>query len=533
MATYGGGSSSSTAAPSAPDGGAPVAGRRLKSLCPHILPDVELRSETCIRVGRGPPKGGDNLKVVNLNIPQVSKFHFELSVGPPLPGQSVPGWILSNRSRGGTYVGRNIQNCRKVGVSGVSTVADGEVILLFHPNRGPVIGYQFIMGSATAQPQPAQQPVTPKLSGQKRRRDSSSSELPGEEEISEELRCAICQDLMHRPVSVLDCLHNFCSSCLSQWLQRHTDCPQCRSRVRSVKPNRTVINLTEKLIDAEKIRDRRSEQDKKAADDADALLKNDYDLGKVNRQFLLAAHGSAASTGTAGRSDYTDYDYYDSDSEGSSYSIPSPGVFISGSAVRVPRSRLCNFCGVTNPGPGSLCRQNAVHLACSRCQGPVPDRPNLNVRCAICEKVYCTPATYRPCLACSSVPVHSPLLWLEDPSLRKLRDFVTDSSSHLPVIARAFGDNFFEVAAFQEHLQGSAKTIADVTREVLSQDMNAKFEFTIDGARRELCVRDFYNDNTVCSACAYEAAKQCIFTYRKNLPDSQLPQRCRGRDNCW
>ncbi|KAF4690895.1 hypothetical protein FOZ60_016730 [Perkinsus olseni] len=525
-----------------------AAGRRLKSLCPHILLDVEFPSETCVRVGRGPPKRGDNVKAVTVNVPQVSKFHFELSIGAPLPGQSVPGWIISNRSRGGTFVGRTLQSCRKVGRSGVSHISDGEMIFLFPPDKGPILGYQLVLGASPAPSaaQPSRQPTTPQLSGQKRRRDSSSSELPGEEEISEELRCAICQDLMYRPVSVLDCLHNFCSSCLSQWLQRHTDCPQCRSRVRSVKPNRTVVNLTEKLVEAEKIRDRRSEQEKKQSDDSDTLLKNDYDLGKVNRGFLLAAHGSATSAGTIGRSDvtYSDYDDeydddedpYDSEEDEEEYHFAmGMGMLFH---LQGPR---CAYCQAINPVPGSRCVQNALHVSCNTCRMAVPDRPDLHVRCAVCTKAYCTPATNRQCLSASGQGLAGPSpgssstqMWSSDPNLRRLRDLMVFSRPlAFVVIYRAFGENVFETTAFEEHLQGARKSIEDVTREVLARDQTAKFKFEVDGATREVQVRDFYNDHYVCSKCAYQAVKQCIFQYRKSLAEEQLPQRCRGRENCW
>ena len=50
------------------------------------------------------------------------------------------------------------------------------------------------------------------------------------EMVESELTCCICSEVFLEPVSVLPCLHKFCSGCISQWITRnHRNCPLCRS----------------------------------------------------------------------------------------------------------------------------------------------------------------------------------------------------------------------------------------------------------------------------------------------------------------
>ncbi|EFJ13527.1 hypothetical protein SELMODRAFT_269003 [Selaginella moellendorffii] len=44
--------------------------------------------------------------------------------------------------------------------------------------------------------------------------------------------CAICQEKMHAPISLL-CKHVFCEDCVSEWFERERTCPLCRSVVKS------------------------------------------------------------------------------------------------------------------------------------------------------------------------------------------------------------------------------------------------------------------------------------------------------------
>ncbi|XP_065271977.1 zinc finger protein RFP-like [Emys orbicularis] len=64
-----------------------------------------------------------------------------------------------------------------------------------------------------------------------------------------ELTCSVCLDYFKDPVS-LDCGHNFCQACITQWwegLRTNFRCPECRTTFsqRNVKPNRQLRNIVE------------------------------------------------------------------------------------------------------------------------------------------------------------------------------------------------------------------------------------------------------------------------------------------------
>ncbi|KAL1588645.1 hypothetical protein WHR41_02502 [Cladosporium halotolerans] len=88
--------------------------------------------------------------------------------------------------------------------------------------------------------------------------DTSSS---GSLVLEKELTCSICTDIMYQPLTLLDCLHTFCGSCLKEWFSwqatsavqaRRTThpytCPSCRAEVRGTRPNATVTTLLDMYL---------------------------------------------------------------------------------------------------------------------------------------------------------------------------------------------------------------------------------------------------------------------------------------------
>ncbi|MBA7489645.1 hypothetical protein ES702_00179 [subsurface metagenome] len=105
--------------------------------------------------------------------------------------------------------------------------------------------------------------------------------------FEKELICSICTEVLYTPLTILNCLHTFCASCLKEWFyHQHRkasssrssssvanpySCPTCRSEVRDVQHNATVSNLLELFLAANPDRDR-TQQDK---DDMDKMYKSD------------------------------------------------------------------------------------------------------------------------------------------------------------------------------------------------------------------------------------------------------------------
>ncbi|KAH8767900.1 hypothetical protein F5882DRAFT_191096 [Hyaloscypha sp. PMI_1271] len=106
-------------------------------------------------------------------------------------------------------------------------------------------------------------------------------------DLEKELTCSICTEVLYQPLTLLDCLHTFCGSCLKEWfafqLSSHRaspsplpetglpyTCPSCRAPVRDTKHNATVTTLLEMFLAAnpEKGRTEKERSDMKVKYDA-------------------------------------------------------------------------------------------------------------------------------------------------------------------------------------------------------------------------------------------------------------------------
>ncbi|KAL1964436.1 hypothetical protein VTN77DRAFT_6994 [Rasamsonia byssochlamydoides] len=90
-------------------------------------------------------------------------------------------------------------------------------------------------------------------------------------DLEKELVCSICTELLYQPLTLLDCLHTFCGSCLKEWFSwqagrprtsrapRYT-CPSCRAAVRETRRNATVTTLLDMVLQADPSRARSAEE---------------------------------------------------------------------------------------------------------------------------------------------------------------------------------------------------------------------------------------------------------------------------------
>nr|XP_001399658.2 hypothetical protein ANI_1_728024 [Aspergillus niger CBS 513.88] len=99
---------------------------------------------------------------------------------------------------------------------------------------------------------------------------------PGLGDLEKELICSICTDLLYQPLTLLDCLHTFCGSCLKEWFSAQASrarssssvrftCPSCRAVVRETRPNATVTTLLDMVLAASPDRDKSAEEKEEIA----------------------------------------------------------------------------------------------------------------------------------------------------------------------------------------------------------------------------------------------------------------------------
>jgi hypothetical protein len=80
-------------------------------------------------------------------------------------------------------------------------------------------------------------------------------------DLEKELTCSICTEILYQPLTLLDCLHTFCGSCLKLWFvwqaQNNKDrrsnpynCPSCRAAVRGTRPDAKINTLLDMYLQA-------------------------------------------------------------------------------------------------------------------------------------------------------------------------------------------------------------------------------------------------------------------------------------------
>jgi Zinc finger, C3HC4 type (RING finger) len=100
-------------------------------------------------------------------------------------------------------------------------VPDDEMSKIANSNSGNTAGPSSSPGTSTTQS--GSSIANPEISLAHRNR------------ISEEISCAVCLDLLVRPITLVPCGHSLCHSCWTE--AKRMDCPECRLVVRCHVPN--------------------------------------------------------------------------------------------------------------------------------------------------------------------------------------------------------------------------------------------------------------------------------------------------------
>jgi E3 ubiquitin-protein ligase CHFR len=240
-------------------------------------------------------------------------------------------------------------------------------------------------------------------------RPSDSKDMPAiskEPSVMEQsLLCGICQEILHQCISLQPCMHSFCASCYSTWMERSRNCPHCRGKVHRLSKNHIVNNLVDAYLKAH--------PEKKRSDDE---LREMDARNKITEDMLYPKqkqHESGTEYSNGENSDENS----DEDSSGSSNDYPSMR-FGHSFAVRASPPMKCRQCpGYSSPltafsstslgttassvasdhvmvtPPPYTCPIPAVHILCHCCMQPMPnhlsDTTMPKQKCAICRQAYC------------------------------------------------------------------------------------------------------------------------------------------------
>ncbi|GAM17200.1 hypothetical protein SAMD00019534_003750 [Acytostelium subglobosum LB1] len=291
--------------------------------------------------------------------------------------------------------------------------------------------------------------------------------------LEENLMCGICQDILHKCITLVPCMHNFCVSCYGDWNEKSDVCPQCRCDVQMAQKNHAINNVVESYLSMypEKKRDPEelANMDAKCKITED-MLKN----GQLVKKKAKHYHHSIFNV--------------------------------------QPMIVQCQNC--TTPMPdGFTCPEGSRHHVCGSCHQLFPFRVPSPVKdkCDLCARPFC--GNYRNCSANVMIKV----------DLLKNQTLVN-------IPHNAFSGNQFEVKVMNDYVVKSQKNVNQIYHEVLADIESGKIPkesiVTTTGATVS-------SDSWACYHCTSSVFGQALFTFRKNLAKDQLPDYAQTREDCY
>ncbi|EGG23593.1 hypothetical protein DFA_05727 [Cavenderia fasciculata] len=297
--------------------------------------------------------------------------------------------------------------------------------------------------------------------------------------MEDNLMCGICQEIIHKCITLIPCMHNFCACCYGDWRANSSDCPQCRTPVKSGQKNHAINNLIESYLQ-KNTEKRRDPEELKDMDQRSKITDEMLTKGVLNK-----------SNGKYYNDDEDEDDEYDEEED-------------------EEEDDKCVNC-TTPASDGFKCPPNAMHRTCSACYELFPSRtPNIYPdQCEFCMRHFC-----QKCY--------------NNGHLRRLADI--NAGGVVP--RNTFSGNQFEIKILTDYLQEKNKMVQQLYTEVITQIdqgiiKNADIQPLAPG-RPEI-----KGERITCDHCAKNIFAQALFAYRKNLPKDQLPAYAHARDKCY
>ncbi|KAJ9451963.1 FHA domain containing protein [Diplonema papillatum] len=370
----------------------------------------------------------------------------------------------------------------------------------------------------------------------------------GEAAVHENLTCAICHEIMYRPMSLLPCLHTFCGPCLQQWLssknlimKQHpgdsarlspkAECPTCRGPVQTIKKNHAMQGAVDGWAVAHPELNRSVSN--LAALDATSQGKLDS-LEGLRVAALPPADGSWSS------------DHYDEEDEEDDEDY-SDGV-----------APTCPECTQPNPVDQYKCPAGASwghHASCAKCGTLIPKRPELRgtprqQSCSVCCQYRCEPY-YSACqaqaggpwgagggfdFASPAAPVTAEPLHRDSAGVRGLRGLAPLGEiipTALPAGRDLFGGNAAEQKILGDWLAAAHKNVdADVWQACLSKLSTGEWIPRHPHVQQRLTM-PLTKDTIVCGTCFSAIFGSLLLDFRITIDPAELPAEVVSRQNCW
>lgn len=239
---------------------------------PHIVPSLpELSPRSNVEVASC-GRSSDNSVV--LSDSRVSSRHFAIYATRTEDGEVSSGVVryeLEDLSANGTWV-----NAVRVGRGRRVVLSPGDEVVVLPSDavgKGNAISF-YVRGTRRLSPSPTprgeeeieefQTPPARRLEAEvaalssARSQPAAVSKVPPKandalmSELSQDLTCGVCTDLLHRAVVLTPCLHSFCAACYLTWRAHkgEDECPLCRNAPEAVYRNCSLNGIVETFLKA-------------------------------------------------------------------------------------------------------------------------------------------------------------------------------------------------------------------------------------------------------------------------------------------
>jgi len=350
---------------------------------------------------------------------------------------------------------------------------------------------------------------------------TKKSKIDLEETMGENLICGICQEIIYKCITLVPCMHNFCTCCYGNWRANANDCPQCRTVVKLGQKNHAINNLIEIYLqkNPEKRRDPEelADMDKTSKITDEMLNKGVLNKSKKKYDDYDEDDYSDEYDEEEDYSDEDDYNNHHHNHNNQNYHNQYAQTY----PPFIPPFQVCMCCTAQGPNGYQCPPVNPPHHICSTCAQPFPKEvpEPRGIRCEFCTRTNCQ--LYRT----AANPA---------PHVSKFGLLSTFEPLFIP--ANAFLGNQFEAKVMMDYSVKSGKTLNDIYKEIIQQIDETKINLTAPIRRIVPTVPPTappkYADTYACDYCMKEVFAQGLFYYRKSIPKDDLPDSGK-RDDCY
>jgi hypothetical protein len=418
--------------------------------------------DTVLKIGRSK----DLPEPLRLNSQRLSSFHAELHLAPATNSITIVDistngtWLNGTRLTKGTPV----------------ELSPGDGVRLINPTLKVDAGtpaFEFLF-----------QQVRPKT--------TTSS-------LVEDLTCSICKSVYYRPMSVIPCLHTFCAHCVSAWIKTGSgDCPECRSKMREVRPSHKIASLVDDLVKVQAQHGRSGED--RARFDAENTIPA---VGLVLSKRERSDDGFGDS----------DEDEEEEEDEGPHWAVAPAAVPFKLPMFFAAPATSCPQCTAPSALDGFQCPPHGPHLQCFLCKSAFPRRPLCDVpqECDLCGKAFCD-------------------LYLggcKNPSgVGYLQPVGDHTLASLP-LGSLFVGNTVEQGILLRYLESKSIDVATLWALCLEKLKSGEWVPDVTSVRGPI------KKSTVCQPCAQRVFGSLLYHFRRAIPRDSLPPAVTARPDCW